>query len=179
MIQYAKSRKAIDRFLSSGRIGSIGHISCVDRRPRPPVPSAAEDEFAAIVAIGASQLAQICDLLGLSPETVTARVTPDSGTTCLQVFLQLDQRTVVHYFATFDDDPCGHELWVEGFGGSLKTDGNSVWWRKRGWPKFLPVRIGIFGTRSKGPDPAAPDVLVKAIADSARSREVVGIARSQ
>jgi hypothetical protein len=43
----------------------------------------------------------------------------------------------------------------------------------------LPVRIGIFGTRSKGPDPAAPDVLVKAIADSARSREVVGLARSQ
>ncbi len=178
MVQYAKSRKAIDRFLGSGRIGAIGHISCVDRRPGDSVSSPENDEIAGIVAIGASQLAQICDLLGQSPVSVIARVTRDSSRTCLQVFLQLDEQTVVHYFATFDDDPCGHELWIEGAGGSLKTDGNSVWWRKRGWPKFLPVRIGIFGTRSKRPDPVAPDVLVNAIADSARSREEVGIARS-
>lgn len=166
MVQYAKARKAIDRFLNSGRIGDIGHISCIDRRMGGE-----------IVSTGASQLSQICDLLGRSPISVTARETNDGGRDCLQVFLQLDEHTVIHYFATNDDDPCGHELWIEGSGGSLKTDGNSVWWRKRGWPKFIPVRIGIFGARSKAPDPAAPVVLQTALADSARTREVVSIER--
>lgn len=177
MVQYAKSRKTIDRFLNSGRIGDIGHVSCIDRRAGQPGAKQVDDGVGDIVTIGASQLSQICELLGRSPISVTARETNDGGRDCLQVFLQLDERTVVHYFATIDDDPCGHELWIEGSGGSLKTDGNSVWWRKRGWPKFIPVRFGIFGARSKAPDPAAPDVLQTALADSARTREVVSIAR--
>ena len=127
MVQYAKSRKAIGRFLNSGRIGAIGHISCIDRRAGKPASPGMDDGGGDMVALGASQLSQICDLLGASPVSLTAREAKNNGRTCLQVFLQLDECTVVHYFATFDDDPCGHELWIEGSGGSLKSDGNSVW----------------------------------------------------
>lgn len=176
MVQYAKSSKAIGRFLNSGRIGAIGHISCIDRRAGHGGSLTGDRMVDEVVAAGASQLWQICTILGFNPVSAAARFSREGDGACLQVFLQLDARTVVHYFATFDDDPCGHQLWIEGAGGSLKTDGNSVWWRKRGWPKFLPVRIGIFGARSGTPDPSAPDSVLDAVAESVRSREVVEIA---
>jgi len=174
VLQYAKCRKAIDRFLKSGRIGSIGHISCIDRRQLASQEAA---DTAYYARAGANQLAALCELLGQSPMLVTARTRGDSGAASLQVFLQLDEQTRIHYFATFGAAPAEHQLWIEGSDGSLQTDGNSVWWRKRGWPKFIPTRIGLFRARSDTPeaDPA-DDSLTAAIVESIRRQETVGLA---
>ena len=172
MVTYTKCRKTIHRFLRADRIGAIGHISCVDRRLC--APGSSDDN---LLAEGASQLTEICDLLGHTPASVTARTTHNDRAISLQVFLRLDEQIGIHYFATFDDDPCGHQLWIEGSSGSLRTDGNSVWWRKRGWPKFLPARIGLFGARSKSSaQHALNEELAQAIVNSASCRETVRMA---
>lgn len=179
MVPYKKCRKSIDRFLRTGRIGAIGHISCVDRRQRDSGSSEDNDLLNYLSAEGASQLTEICDLLGRAPAAVTAREAHDDSAASLQVFLRIDEQIGIHYTATFDNDPCGHELWIEGSNGSLRTDGNSVWWRKRGWPKFVPVRIGIFGVRSTASTQhALNDEMTQAIVDSASRRETVDMAQT-
>jgi hypothetical protein len=175
--QYAKCRKAINRFLHKNRIGAIGHISCIDRCSRI-VESPDENNPATAVA-SADHLAAICDLLGHQPVSVTAKSTSNDRVTSLQAFLQVNSQTSIHYFATFGDGPREHELWIEGSEGSLRTDGNSVWWRKRGWPVFIPTRIGLFGTRSKArPEDGRDSQLAAAILKSERNRETVSLAKS-
>lgn len=173
MLQYAKCHKAMDRFLKTGRIGSIGHISCIDRREPASEEVAGTKHYA---AAGASQLAAICELLGHSPVSVTARTRGAGGVASVQVFLQLDEQTGIHYFGTFDAAPAEHQLWIEGSNGSLQTDGNSVWWRKRGWPKFIPTRIGLFRARLITPPAnSTVDSLTAAIIESIRCQETVGL----
>ena len=169
VVQYARCRKAIDRFLKKGRIGAIGHVSCIDRQPR----IAAND----IAAASAGRLEGICNLLGQEPAAVTARSRQNERVTSLQACLQVNSQTSIHYFATFGDGPQEHELWIEGSEGSLRTNGSSVWWRKRGWPVFIPARIGLFGAASKPLSEYAGDgQLVAAILKSERDRETVSLA---
>ena len=170
MTQYAKCRKAINRFLQQDRIGAIGHISCVDRRPRIA-------ESADIAAMGASSLEEICDLLGYEPTAVTVQSQRNERVTSLQAFLHVSSQTGIHYFATFGDSPREHELWIEGSKGSLRTDGNSVWWRKRGWPVFIPTRIGLFGIASRSPSKSGRDSqLAAALRKSECDRNTVSVA---
>jgi hypothetical protein len=175
--QYAKCRKAINRFLQKHRIGAIGHISCIDRRSRIS-DSPGENGLATdIAAASADRLAEICDLLGYEPASVTVQSQRNERVTSLQAFLQVNSQTGIHYFATFGDGPREHELWIEGSEGSLRTDGNSVWWRKRGWPVFIPTRIGLFGTASKSrSEGVGGSQLVAAMLKSERDRETVSMA---
>lgn len=170
MTQYAKCRKAINRFLQKGRIGAIGHISCIDRRSRVA-------ESSDIAAASANSLAGICDLLGHEPASVIVRSQQNDRVASLQAFLQVSSQIGIHYFATFGDGPREHELWIEGSEGSLRTDGNSVWWRKRGWPVFIPTRIGLFGAASNSRTKSPGDSqLVAAILQSERDRATVSLA---
>jgi len=175
--QYAKCRKAINRFLHKDRLGAIGHISCIDRCSRI-AESPDENGLATDVAAAtAGRLAGICALLGYEPASVTARLTRNDRVTSLQAFLQVNAQTGIHYFATFDDGPREHELWIEGSEGSLRTDGNSVWWRKRGWPVFIPTRIGLFGAATKSrSDDTGDSRLLTAILKSEHDRETVSLA---
>ncbi len=168
MVQYAKCRKAIDRFLKNGRIGEIGHISCIDRGSR----IAAND----IATASAGRLEGICNLLGQEPAAVTVRSQHNDRVASLQAFLQVDTQVSIHYFATFDDGLAEHELWIEGSKGSLRTNGNSVWWRKQGWPVFIPTRIGLFGSLANATSQAvAGGTLTAAIRKSDRDRETVSL----
>ena len=177
MTQYAKCRKAINRFLHKDRIGAIGHISCIDRRSRISESSSENGLLTDIAAESADRLAAICDLLGHEPASVTVQSQRNERVTSLQAFLQVNSQVGIHYFATFGDGPREHELWIEGSEGSLRTNGNSVWWRKRGWPVFIPTRIGLFGAASTSRSEDAGDSqLVAAILKSERDRETVSLA---
>ena len=163
MIQYAKCRKSINRFLLNGRLGDIGHISCIDRRTSQtsgPDANAALDELAGVTT---GYLADICQLLAHDPVSVMASYSQRDGMANLQAFLATDGAVDVHFFATSGDYCDEHELWLEGSQGSLRTDGNRVWWRKRGWPVFIPVRFGWFGG---GRSTRAGDVPAGGLADA-------------
>ena len=177
MVQYAKCRKAINRFLKRDRVGEIGHISCIDRRSRTSGLSDNNDLAKDLAAASASRLVDICELLAQKPTSVTARSTHNDRVTCLQAFVKINEQIGIHYFATIDDGPCEHELWIEGSKGSLRTDGAWVWWRKRGWPVFIPTRIGLFGAPSDTYSQLAlVDELALAIVRSAGGEGTVSVA---
>jgi len=46
----------------------------------------------------------------------------------------------VQYLGTLTSDRDEYSLWVEGEEGVLWTDRKRVWWRKKGWRFFAPVR---------------------------------------
>jgi hypothetical protein len=101
------------------------------------------------------------------------------GVEVMQAFVTTDNGAGVHYFGTLGDDRDEHDLWLEGADGSVRTDGNRVAWRNRGWPIFIPVRLGLFGGgRSKNASAAGHEEIVIAVQRSAEQRSPCAIAAS-
>ena len=127
----------------------------------------------------ADQLSEICRLLACNPVSVMAQSSKRDGIEVMQAFLTTDAGTGVHYFGTLGDERDEHDLWLEGANGSVRTDGNRVSFRNRGWPVFIPVRFGLFGGGSaKQAGGAADDSLANAIQRSAEQRSPCAIAAS-
>jgi hypothetical protein len=47
----------------------------------------------------------------------------------------------VQYHGSLTSSRDGHALWIEGDRGALWTNRAHVWWRKRGWPLFVPLGV--------------------------------------
>jgi predicted dehydrogenase len=123
-------------------VGSISHVSYIDRRPRADLGVAANARHAQLIRFGLDQIESLRSLFDASPVRVMARYTEPSsnidvrGTTA-EVLLELERNIHVQYFGSTGASHHEQSLWVEGKGGSLRSEGASVWWRKRGWPRFL------------------------------------------
>ena len=122
------------------RVGAISHISCIDRRR-----SSGEEGAAAgmphrqLVDYGLARLEDLCALLGAQPIRVMARCSAATS----EVFLEVAGNLQIQYFGALGATHDEQSLWVEGQRGSLRTEGAVLWWRKRGWPKFLPWRLQL------------------------------------
>lgn len=133
-LTYARCTKVLRKFLDSGRLGPIGHISCSDSRA---AGKEAGSSTAQLLRHGGGHLEEVCRLLGASAHNVMARSDDENG--IAQAYLELDGGLHVHYSGSMSASADTHCLWIEGAKGSLRTDGSSVWWRKRGWRFFVPV----------------------------------------
>ena len=128
--RYARCERMVKRLIDSGRLGGIGHVACVDQSSQ-----ASSRAFA--------DFQSLRQLFGASPKRVMARLGRDSGSPDFtEAFLELENGLHIHYSAYGGAQRDKHELWIEGAEGSLKTDGGAVWWRKRGWRFFLPLKLG-------------------------------------
>ena len=124
-------------------VGSISHVSYIDRRPRSDLgDGAANAPYAQLIRFGLDQLETLRSLFDASPVRVMARYTEPSSSsdvrgTTAELLLELERNIHVQYFGSTGASHREQSLWVEGKGGSLRSEGASVWWRKRGWPRFL------------------------------------------
>jgi predicted dehydrogenase len=124
-------------------VGSISHISYIDRRPRSDLGDvAANARYAQLIRFGLDQIESLRSLFDASPVRVMARYTEPSSTsdvrgTAAELLLELERNIHVQYFGSTGASHHEQSLWVEGKSGSLRSEGASVWWRKRGWPRFL------------------------------------------
>ncbi len=139
--RYARCRKLMKRFLSSGRLGSIGHVSCLDNTHPDSQPAGESAGQLSRNAIAHFQ--SLRSILDATPTKVMARLSSDGGET--EAYLEFDGHLRVHYTGASRTGIDSHELWIEGSEGSLRTDGRSVWWRKRGWHIFAPVKFSLLG----------------------------------
>jgi hypothetical protein len=133
------------RLLRAGRVGTVTHVSCVDRRAHGVERvGAGEIDYVQLLAHGADHLAWICDLLGVDPVRIMARCgrvpwqSKPHGT-LTEAFLEMASGVHVHYHGSLVANRDHHELWIDGERGALRTDGRLVWFRKAGWPLFVPV----------------------------------------
>jgi len=113
-----------------------------------------------------------------APAAVMARLTQtDDGGSRTEAFLEVQGGTHVHYSGMLGDDAGSHILWIEGTKGSLRTDGRGIWWRKRGWPLFVPIVPRWLRPGSPHPAGSEPrvDELVEAAVESSREGRQVGL----
>ncbi len=166
---YASCEKALRRLLQ--HLGPIGHVSCMDSQPMPSDAGVNYSPQAQLTLAGVGHFGSLARLFDSAPVSVMTRLAgSDAGNPCTEAFLTLDSNLHVQYFGSAGAGINEHILWIEGARGSAKTDGSNVWWRKRGWPVFVPVRIW---PRLAGYSPEADDsaLLAQAAADLQRSSD--------
>jgi hypothetical protein len=151
----------IARLLRAGRIGTVTHVSCVDRRARGVESfGSAEVEYLQLLAYGADHLARVRDLLGVDPVRVMARCGRmpwqfERHGSLTAAFLEMASGVHVQYHGSLASSHDHHELWIDGERGVLRTDGRLIWFRKTGWPRFVPVAASFRGWTDASSSPAA------------------------
>ena len=101
-------------------------------------------EYAQILGVGADDLNRLRGILGCEPVRILARCSSPpwsksgSGATT-EAFVEMTGGLHVHYHGCLASHRQEHSLWLEGDQGVLWTDRTLIWWRKRGWPVFVPI----------------------------------------
>jgi predicted dehydrogenase len=55
--------------------------------------------------------------------------------------LEMENNINIQYYGSLTSNRYESSLWIEGDKGVLRADQTHVWWRKRGWKFFLPLRM--------------------------------------
>jgi hypothetical protein len=133
---YTRCRWLLRRILSSGHLGHVGHVACVDQRAEPwrdQLSLFAQNHMAALIEL-------------FSAELISVMVRTGSGSNqprATEAFLEMGNGVHIHYTGTTNAPGNEHWLWLEGSKASLKTDTKRVWWRKKSWPVFVLVQPGF------------------------------------
>lgn len=139
--RYARCEKVLKRLIGSSRLGGIGHVSCIDQAVSP-----GEDggQSLHVSARAFAHFEALRRLFCAAPKKVMARLGSEPGSQSFtEAFLEFESGLHVHYSGYFGAQRNEHQLWIEGAEGSVRTDGRAVWWRKRGWRFFLPLKFGL------------------------------------
>jgi len=134
-------------FVRQGRLGRITHISMTDRRRSASENGwTSEAEYVQLMDRGTDHFDGLRSILGTSAVSLMtqARKVPwgayRHGSTT-QSMIEMEQGVHVHYFGSVTAARDEHETWLEGEKGVLWTDERIIWWRKRGWPRFIPLVV--------------------------------------
>jgi hypothetical protein len=144
-------------------VGEVSHINCVDRRI---TPTGVSGEYQQLESIGLPRLVQLCALFDAKPVKAMARCAPVT-----EVFLELSNNVQVHYTGVLGATHEECSLWIEGNKGSLKASGSWLLWRKRGWPKFVPVGLNFL--KSESAESTFSQKLLVALKKSVQEKKVV------
>lgn len=134
-------------FVRQGRLGQVTHMSVVDRlRTASEGGWTVETECVQLLDRGVDQFDGLRTVLGLRAVSLMTetRKAPWSayrhGSTT-QSMIEMEHGVHVHYFGSLTAARDEHETWLEGEKGVLWTDERIIWWRKRGWPRFIPLVV--------------------------------------
>lgn len=145
--RYRRCEQAMQRFVREGKVGTITHVSCVDRRAEPAGDNyRLEMDYVQMMDVGVHHFDSLRTILGVNPVRVLAQCpqAPWSGYrhgSTTEAFFEMESDIHVQYYGTLTANRYAHELRIEGEHGALQMDAQRVWWRKRGARFFLPVRM--------------------------------------
>ncbi len=130
--------------IRKGWIGPVTHASMISRSAVPADDRLAQVDYSQLFAQGAEELEAVAMVLGGKPAGVISRSETPAwsgyrhGSTT-ELFLEFEGQVHLHYQGRLVPGSGEQEIWIEGHKGTLWTDGERLWWRKRGWPRFLPL----------------------------------------
>jgi predicted dehydrogenase len=145
--RYAACECTLRQLLHTGKVGTITHISCIDHRPTlTPQNFLAQIEYAQLLAVGVHHFDSLRSIVGSDPVQVIARCrnaswSPYQHGSITEAFVEMEHNIHVQYYGSLTSNYYEHKLWIEGDKGVLWTDRSQVWWRKRGWRFFVPIRL--------------------------------------
>jgi predicted dehydrogenase len=142
-----RGEQMLQHLVRAGHVGRVTHVSCIDRRACPATGDfVAQVEYAQVLDTGVHHFDSLRRILGVRPLCVWARCgkAPWSmyvhGSTT-EACVAMENDIHVQYHGTLTSSRDEHTLWIEGTKGVLRADRTRVWWRKRGWRFFLPLRL--------------------------------------
>lgn len=125
------------------KVGTISHISYIDRRPA----SAAGEgpvgtPYGQLAGLALDHFESLRRLFDRDPVRLMVRcgIPPWGEGATTEAFMELEDAIHVQYYGSTASARAEHSVWIEGSRGSLRLDGPGIWWRQRGWPRFVPWR---------------------------------------
>jgi predicted dehydrogenase len=144
--RYRRCERTLRGLLREGKVGTPTQVSYVDRRARPAQGNfLSRVEYAQVLDVASHHFDSLRSILGVNPVRVLARCgkSPWSryrhGSTT-EASLEMENNINIQYYGSLTSNRYESALWIEGDQGVLRADQKQVWWRKRGWRFFLPVR---------------------------------------
>jgi predicted dehydrogenase len=144
--RFAPSERTLYHLIRAGKVGTVTHVSCTDRRARPTQGNfLAGAEYAQVLDVGAHHFDSLRSILGVHPVRVMARCRKAAwseyrhGSTT-EALLEMEHNIHVQYYGSLTSNRYEHALWIEGDRGVLWTDRRRIWWRQRGRRFFVPIR---------------------------------------
>lgn len=145
--RYGRCEQTLRHLMQAGRVGTITHVSCIDRRERPAKGNfLSHADYSQVLDVGCHHFDSLRSILGVNPVTVTARCSKapwsayQHGSTT-EAYVEMERNINVQYYGSLTSNGYDHSLRIEGNKGVLWTDRHRVWWRKRGGRFFIPMRL--------------------------------------
>jgi predicted dehydrogenase len=176
--------------LRHGRVGTITHITVVDRRTNGGGRhESAPGEYAQLRTAAIHVFDSLRRVLGTNPLNIVARCTtppwherPHGATT--EALVEMDGNIHVQYYGSLVSSHDEYTLRVHGDRGVLRSSHWCISWRRRGWPLFVPIwftagreRMLQHGRPPSGGEDALWSVaMIEAAIRSDRSGRVVPVA---
>ena len=143
--RYTRCQRTLQHLVRGGKVGTITHVSCIDRRSRPVLDNfLVQADYAQLLDRGGGHFDSLRSILDVNPVSVMARChnAPWSaygrGATT-EALLEMEHNIHIQYYGSLTSNRDEHALWIEGDKGVLRTNRSRIWWRKRGWRFFLPI----------------------------------------
>ena len=147
--RFFRAERTVGQWIAEERLGRIATVVCVDRRNQPPsdqAPWVGNMDHPQLGEIAIHHFDSFRYLFHRNAANIMARVFNPPGSlyrsgAATEALIEMEGSLQIAYFGTLVSHRYEYSLLIEGENGSLWTDRKRVWWRKKGWRFFLPVKL--------------------------------------
>jgi predicted dehydrogenase len=147
--RFYAAERTVGQWLAADRLGGVATVVCVDRRNQPPSeqgPWVGNMDYPQLVEIAVHHFDSFRYLFRRNAVSISARMFNPPGSlyrsgAATEALIEMEGKLQIAYFGTLVSHRYEYSLLIEGENGSLWTDRKRVWWRKKGWRFFLPVKL--------------------------------------
>lgn len=140
-----RTERALAQLLCRGQVGTITHVSLVDHRPNAGAPRDGDHvTYVQLRTAGIYAFETLRRVLGVNPVNIVARCTAapwheQQHGAITEAIVEMERNIHVQYHGSLTSNREEYALRIDGDRGVLRSSRRSIWWRKRGWPLFVPI----------------------------------------
>ncbi len=144
--RFTPAERTLRQLIRQGRLGKVSSATCISRRRRPGKGTfLGTMDYPQITDVGVHHFDSLRGMLGIDAVAISCRVSNPSWSdyrygAVTEALIEMGGNVTVQYLGTLISDRDEYSLWIEGEEGVLWSDRKRVWWRKKGWRFFIPVR---------------------------------------